>query len=372
MRSAIVLLLLLSLPCFSRDGLGDRRSELEDLEHQLESVRANLHDLSDREEDLRAEIGYLEEEERILGSQITLLREQERALRSSLRDVDCGLRSTETTMEATRSRIRSAMVLLYTVLSRRGSPEAPALRRDQRTAESVLTYEKARMDRALRASSRLLDSRNRTSRDLQEVTMLRAEIEEKEGQLLSAQDRKAAALASIQMKKRAEESRENELLSAIAELEQLIAELEKARREVWKDNGIAPEELAGKALQPPVEGDVVSAFGTLWHEKYNTRTRNNGVDVRAQHGSAVRTVESGEVVHSGPFLTFGNLIIIDHDGFFSVYAQLERTRVQVGQRVPKGTVLGSLASDGSGVQPVLHFELRVGGEAVDPLQYVRF
>ena len=52
--------------------------------------------------------------------------------------------------------------------------------------------------------------------------------------------------------------------------------------------------------------------------------------------------------------------------------ELEETRVAVGQRVQRGSVVGSLSGNGSDASPVLHFELRVGGEPVNPLHYVQF
>ena len=68
---------------------------------------------------------------------------------------------------------------------------------------------------------------------------------------------------------------------------------------------------------------------------------------------------------------FGNLVIIRHDnGWVTAYAHLDRVSVSRGQRISKGHALGAVGSTGRVDTPQLHFEIRRGSEAINPLNHL--
>jgi septal ring factor EnvC (AmiA/AmiB activator) len=76
-------------------------------------------------------------------------------------------------------------------------------------------------------------------------------------------------------------------------------------------------------------------------------------------------------VYAAPFTGFGNLIILDHGNrAFSLYGYLDRLDIARGDRVAPGNVVGSVGL-ATGGQPALYFELRVDGQPVDPLQWLK-
>ncbi|MFM9937489.1 MAG: M23 family metallopeptidase [Novosphingobium sp.] len=94
-----------------------------------------------------------------------------------------------------------------------------------------------------------------------------------------------------------------------------------------------------------------------------------GVDIPARAGAAVRAVQAGRVVFSGWAGGYGNLVVIDHgDGVRSRYGHLERVLVAAGDPVGTGTEIGAVGSTGRSTGPHLHYEVRVGGTAIDPLR----
>lgn len=118
------------------------------------------------------------------------------------------------------------------------------------------------------------------------------------------------------------------------------------------------ENMKGE-LAAPVRGEVLSTYG----QKRASGRVQQGVLVRAGGDMQVASVAGGEIVFSGPFPGLGNTIIINHgDRFHTVYAQLDVLQHEVGERVRANEVVGTLA----GSEPVLHFELRAQGKAVDP------
>jgi murein DD-endopeptidase MepM/ murein hydrolase activator NlpD len=94
-----------------------------------------------------------------------------------------------------------------------------------------------------------------------------------------------------------------------------------------------------------------------------------GIDLPAPAGTGVIASAPGKVTWAAPRGGWGNLVTVDHGhGVRTMYAHLARIDVRVGQWIAGGTVLGRVGSTGDATGPHLHFEVRVAGAAVDPLQ----
>lgn len=126
-------------------------------------------------------------------------------------------------------------------------------------------------------------------------------------------------------------------------------------------------ERAGRAFLWPVTGKVVSRFGSK-----PGGLQNDGINIAAPKGAPVRAAENGVVVYAGNELRgFGNLLLVRHsDGWVSAYAHNEQLLVDRGAPVKRGQVIAKVGSTGSVTAPQLHFELRQGVNAVDPLRYL--
>ncbi len=120
---------------------------------------------------------------------------------------------------------------------------------------------------------------------------------------------------------------------------------------------------SGKFLWP-VNGKIVSPFGPK-----DGGSHNDGINIAAPLGTPVRAADNGVVVYAGNELRgFGNLLLIRHaDGWVSAYAHCDALLVKRGDQVKRGQVIGRVGQSGNVSAPQLHFELRKGAEAVDPL-----
>lgn len=130
---------------------------------------------------------------------------------------------------------------------------------------------------------------------------------------------------------------------------------------------ITPPSRSSGKFKNPVKGKVVSKFGPK-----KNGLHNDGVNILASKGSHVLAAENGVVVYTGNALKgSGNLILLKHqDQFMSAYAHLDTIKVQKGDLIKKGQVIGSVGSTGNVSQPQLHFELRKGTKAVNPSSYL--
>jgi len=117
----------------------------------------------------------------------------------------------------------------------------------------------------------------------------------------------------------------------------------------------------------PVRGRVISKFGT----KPNN-TRNEGINIAVPEGTGVRAAEAGVVAYAGNELKgYGNLVLIRHqNGWVTAYAHNSELMVKRGDAVRRGDVIARAGKTGSVKTPQVHFEVRQGATAVDPMKYL--
>jgi septal ring factor EnvC (AmiA/AmiB activator) len=124
-------------------------------------------------------------------------------------------------------------------------------------------------------------------------------------------------------------------------------------------------------LPAPLVAPIVKPFGRVVDPRFGTETFRRGVEFGADRGSAVHAVASGEVRFADWFRGYGRMLILDHgEGYFSLYAQLERFEVAVGDEVEVGERIGAVGDTGSLTGPGLYFELRRGPRPLDPKQWL--
>lgn len=155
-----------------------------------------------------------------------------------------------------------------------------------------------------------------------------------------------------------------DLEKAETELAALVAELKATQSEL----GLR----ARKGHLPfPTKGTIEVGFGKVVNPRFNTVTVQKGVDIRAGAGERVLSVGPGTVVYAGWLKGYGNLVIIDHGGtYHSLYAHLKEAAVEVGVEVEEGEEIASVGDTGSLKGSYLYFEIRKGGQAIDPLPWL--
>jgi murein DD-endopeptidase MepM/ murein hydrolase activator NlpD len=114
-----------------------------------------------------------------------------------------------------------------------------------------------------------------------------------------------------------------------------------------------------------VQGTITSGYGPRWGRMHE------GLDIAGGSGTPIAAARAGTVILAGYSGGYGNLVVVDHGGGLSTaYAHLSSISVSVGQGVGQGTVVGGMGTTGNSTGVHLHFEVRVGGAAVNPLGYL--
>jgi murein DD-endopeptidase MepM/ murein hydrolase activator NlpD len=117
----------------------------------------------------------------------------------------------------------------------------------------------------------------------------------------------------------------------------------------------------------PLEGRILEAYGTG-----PAGTHNDGINIAARKGEAVRAAAAGVVAYAGNELRgYGNLVLIKHPGgYMTAYAHNSKLLVRRGEKVRRGQEIAKAGATGSVGAPQLHFEIRRGTHALDPTDYL--
>jgi len=117
----------------------------------------------------------------------------------------------------------------------------------------------------------------------------------------------------------------------------------------------------------PLKGRVITGFGSNYHNLIN-----KGINIQPSTGEDILASRSGRVVFYADHLgNFGKTIIIDHgDGLRSVYSRVLDVLVRLGDNVQKGALIGRVGTSARDKNIYLHFEIRKGALAQNPLFYL--
>jgi murein DD-endopeptidase MepM/ murein hydrolase activator NlpD len=138
---------------------------------------------------------------------------------------------------------------------------------------------------------------------------------------------------------------------------------------------VAPERWSGPIPQPPpragsrflwpARGKVILTYGPK-----GGGLHNDGINIAAPAGAPIVAAENGVVAYAGNQLRgYGNLLLLRHaDGWVTAYAHAEALLVRRGEIVRRGQTIARVGSSGSVDRPQLHFEIRKGAQAVDPMR----
>lgn len=195
----------------------------------------------------------------------------------------------------------------------------------------------------------------------------------------------AAAYAESQKEKEivAQKTVERQKLyeQALAEKAQLDAEYEELQRNsqeitamiqrMEQEGRMMPQAGGTGQLAWPVNGEITSPFGWRVHPIWGTQIFHAGLDIGADYGDPVHAADSGTVVFAGWMGGYGNAVMIDHGGgMVTLYGHNSSITVGEGEQVSKGQTIALAGSTGNSTGPHCHFEVRIHGEVVSPLQYL--
>jgi len=170
-------------------------------------------------------------------------------------------------------------------------------------------------------------------------------------------------LASLNRETQSRSKALAQLKAQQADLEKLLRDLSRAAERTPPSVGTGAFAQSRGKLDWPVTGRLVAGFGSA----RASGVRWQGVVVATARSADVHVVAAGRVIYADWLPGLGLLVIVDHgDGYMSLYGHNEALRKAVGDAVGAGDVIAAAGDTGGRSRPELYFEIRRGGQPVDP------
>ena len=339
---------------------------------RMEALRREADQLASQERTLLGDLRKLEVERQIKIEELRQLDAEASQVESERTAITEKLAKLQAEDDAKRPELEARLVEMYKL-------------GQARYARLLLsTSDVRRLGQAARTAAALakLDRDRITAHQhaLEELTATRATLDERSRRLgtLRAEAHRADAEAARTAKTRSNAirdiDRQRDLNAQLAgELQVAQQKLQAALRTLAAGSPVAePASLPLKTfrgdLDWPVEGTIRRRFTS---PAAGRAPPSNGIEIAATEGARVTAVHEGVVAFAAPFSGFGNLVIVDHGAqAFSLYGNLLDIAVKKGAIVGAGQPLGTVGASLTGPAG-LYFELRVDGQPVDPLQWLR-
>src|SRR5829696_1101691 len=346
----------------------------QNLQQKLDSTQAKLSHVKAHAGVLTTRISHESAQIARLTTEVADLRNKEAAVAAQLAQKQAELDQAQARLEYLKRRLRGAIEILEqrliaiyetnepdlitVLLQSDGFDDLLARNAYERTLQNQDSDIVARV-RGLRNQMQATVNQVRVARDA--IVARKRELEATRMKLRARTDELAAARRKQHATLEAVHKRQNDLEGDLSEISQKIAE------QLAADSGALPAGpiRGGSGMFIwPVNGPVVSGFGPRWGSMHE------GIDIAVPTGTPIRAAASGSISIAGATGGYGNYTCISHGGSLSTcYAHQSQILVSGGQ-VAQGQILGLVGCTGHCFGPHLHFEVRVNGQAVDPLGYL--
>jgi septal ring factor EnvC (AmiA/AmiB activator) len=336
--------------------------------HRLEALHQEAERLAAEARTLLGDLRKLELERQIREQEFRKVDAEARAAAADLAALDVQVREIEAQEARERPEIQNRLLELYKLGGARYLRMLLSVSDVRHVAQGT---------RIVAALARIDQDRIAAYQErLERLAEARVALEERGRQLAALRTSAAKARAAAD---RAVEER-NALIREIDERRDLNAQLSGELQAAGESLQARLEELAdGDGEIPslplkPFQGDLEWPVTGTVRERFGRnigRTFSNGIEISAIEGIPVKAVHDGTVRFADTFTGFGKMVIVDHGGQnFSVYGNLLDITATRGSRVDSGQTIGSVGPSVIGTAG-LHFELRIDGRPVDPLQWLR-
>jgi peptidoglycan DL-endopeptidase CwlO len=364
----------------------------EDLESKLDAKEAKLSEVQERRGVLTTTISRYGERIQRLTGEVAALRTREAEVEVRLNTKQAELDRAVAELDVAkqrlatmRARLKRALVALrerLVAIYETGTPDVLSvivgadgyddlidsteyLNHIRGMDEAVVTRVRELRDQVKRTVFRLRTVKERieAARDAiaaeeQELASARAAVQQRQSALVGVRRSRMAALDRIE---ETEQHLHGEVAEIQAELAARLGEMASAPLPA------GPIRYGSGQFIWPVDGPVVSGFGMRWGRMHE------GIDIAVPAGTPIRAAASGSVVlvqsdaESGGY---GNFTCLDHGGGLQTCYAHQSSFVVTSGSVSQGDVIGYVGCTGHCYGDHLHFEVRIGGAATDPLGYL--
>ncbi len=362
-----------------RTTIRDNQLRLDSIRKERDALADQLRSLSSQVRSITDELQNIERQKRVTARLVNELDRQLGEMNAQVDTVTMELLLAEDGLAETQAILQRRLVEIY----KRGPLYTfqvllTAESFGQLVSRYKYLYLASRQDRAL--VTEVSDLRNRVAIQRRRVVDIQAAVNSRVSdrsreleQYFALERRRQASLRNAQQRQRFTETRLDSLARREAQLVEVLAALERARRAAVASGDaraagatITSANLGG--LEWPVEGgSILYPFGAAPGPD-RTTILNQGIGIKVPVGTDVKSVAAGQVSVAGPMETYGLSVILDHGGgIYTLYHHLSFITVRQGQWVVDGEVLGQSGGATSGRGPHIEFQIRQVDGAGNPI-----
>lgn len=347
----------------------EKKEQIEIIEKDLGREREQLLKFGEKEEKLMEELTHLEKETEEKRKSLKGVEEKVSIIQKDLRENQVKVSQLEKSLKALEDRLGKRLDASYRY-AKRGYIRLLATSDGPDTLRKRFKYLRALLAVDLNLLQETADTQKQYREEIASVKGKLLDLEglEKEENMQVAAikediGKKVVLLMKIHKEREVLETGVKELELASQKLKETLFQIEKRdekRTEVPSDFANA----RGK-LPMPLDGRILK-------EGTSSQAGLRGITIEGRSGAEVRAVYAGRIDFSGVLKGYGEIVVINHGSrYFTVSAQLAQRNKQEGETVKAGEVIGSLGKTALPREARLYFEIRKGGENLDPFRWLK-
>lgn len=351
--------------------------DLTELQEQSNQLTQALEESNNRLQAVQEQLSTNMQELQDLDNQIAQSQEELNTINTDINDLMNQIKENEEKLSKTQAEFDKIQGLLDArIIKMYETPKFEFLQvilASKNITEMLSTY--YAMKELAEYDKQLLDTVKKQKEDIETTKKILAEKKKQVVTNKQSQQKKAQVLANTKKMRQYYISKlsteEQELQAKIDEYNGQVNAIE-AEIKLMALNSISADYIGG-AMTWPIPGytTITSEYGMRVHPITGAYKLHTGTDIGAPMGADFVSAAKGVVVKATYNAAYGNMVIIDHGGGVqTLYAHGSEILVQVGQEVEAGTPVLKVGSTGYSTGPHAHFEIRINGQTVNPLEYL--
>ena len=375
MRRLITIILILIITCSL--CICAHAQDLTELQEQSSQLTQAIDESNNRLQAVQDELSTNMQELQELDSQIAQSQNELNNINTDINDLMKQISENEDKLKNTQAQYDKIQGLLDArIIKMYETPKFEFLQvilASKSATEFLSTY--YAMKELAEYDKELLDTVRKQKEEIETTKKILAEKKRQVVASKQTQQKKAQVLANTKTMRQYYISKlsteEQELQAKIDDYNNQVETIE-AEIKLMALNSVSADYIGG-ALTWPIPGynTITSEFGMRVHPITGAYKLHTGTDIGAPMGADFVAMGKGVVTKASMTPAYGNMVIIDHGGGVqTLYAHGSEILVQVGQEVEAGTPVLKVGSTGYSTGPHAHFEIRINGQPVNPMDYL--
>lgn len=363
------------------------KEDLEQTTQELEQARKHAADLAEQDKKLESELLALQEKLVKSAGEVQKAEAGMSDAEEKLRILGEQIKQKE---ELLKKRKQNLSALITAALTLSHTPPEAVVMMPGDSRQTMIAARALKMaSESIRAETQSLGQqmvelqalKEKVSARRDELAARQAALDKERHEMMDEVAKRSALIAKLGLEQKEEAARLARLARKADDLKELVTGIEKEeareaeeqkKREAAAKSRSAKENMrsflnAKGHIRVPVSGELVQKFGA----PQGRNSTSKGITLHTRRGAKVVAPFDGEIVFTGPFLNYGQMVILRHsDEFHTLLAGLSKIDAGVGQFMLEGEPIGAMGDNESPQEPKLYIELRKDNQPVDPAEWL--